>query len=124
MDAIGFAFENFDAIGRFRAKDADGDIDPSGTLPDGRSFQGPAELRDILKGRKELVARNLASKLMTYGIGRGLEFYDERAIRKVLTHSAPAGYRFSDIILAIVRSDPFRLRRGLAADTKPTTKGS
>jgi hypothetical protein len=124
MDAIGFAFENFDAIGRFRAKDADGDIDPSGTLPDGRSFQGPAELRDILKGRKELVARNLASKLMTYGIGRGLEFYDERAIRKVLADSAPAGYRFSDIILAIVRSDPFRLRRGLAADTEPTTKGS
>jgi len=116
MDAMGFAFENFDAIGRFRAKDGKEAIDPSGTLPDGSAFDGAAGLRGILKGRKELVARNLAEKLMTYATGRGLEFYDEPAIKKVLVGTAKGEYRFSSMILSIVQSDPFRMRRGLAAD--------
>lgn len=115
MDALGFAFENFDAVGRFRERDAEGAIDPSGTLPDGRSFQGSADLRTILRDKKDLVARNLAEKLMVYSLGRGLEYYDERALRKVLAEVARAEYRFSSLVVAIVNSDPFVLRRGLGA---------
>ena len=113
MDALGFAFENFDAIGRFRAKTDEGPIDPSGTLPDGKSFQGPAELKTILKGKQELVVRNLAEKLLTYGIGRGLEFYDNRSLNQICAQAASADHKFSALITAIVKSDPFRLRRGM-----------
>ncbi|MBX3732259.1 MAG: DUF1592 domain-containing protein [Verrucomicrobiae bacterium] len=119
MDALGFALENFDAIGRFRQADADGPIDPSGTLPDGKSFQGAADLRTILREKQELVARNLAEKLTTYALGRGLEYYDERALRKMLAEVAESDYRFSALVIAIVKSDPFRLRRGLGAVTGP-----
>ena len=115
MDALGFAFENFDAIGGFRERDADGAIDPSGTLPDGKTFQGAADLRRILRDKKELVARNVAEKLMTYGLGRGLEYYDERALRKILAEVARSEYRFSSLVVSIAQSDPFRLRRGLAS---------
>ena len=113
MDALGFAFENFDAIGRFRTKTDEGTIDPSGTLPDGKSFQGPAELKAILKDKKELVVRNLAEKLMTYGLGRGLEFSDNRALNQICDQAARADHKFSALIIAIVKSDPFRLRRGM-----------
>lgn len=115
MDALGFAFENFDAIGRFRERDADGVIDPAGTLPDGRSFQGSADLRLILRDKKDLVARNMAEKLLTYSLGRGLEYYDERALRKILAEVARSEYRFSSLVISIVQSDPFRWRRGLGA---------
>src|SRR5581483_10916153 len=71
MDPIGFAFENYDAIGSFRQKDGQFDIDPSGVLPDGRKFQGPAELKTILKEKQELFARSLAEKMLTYALGRG-----------------------------------------------------
>ena len=113
MDALGFAFENFDAIGRFRTKTDEGTIDPSGTLPDGKSFQGPAELKAILKDKKELIVRNLAEKLMTYGLGRGLEFSDNRALNQICDQAARADHKFSALIIAIVKSDPFRLRRGM-----------
>ena len=112
MDALGFAFENFDAIGRFRVKTDEGIIDPSGTLPDGKAFQGPAELKTILKGKQELIVRNLAEKLLTYGVGRGLEFYDNRALNQICVQTAKADYKFSTLITAIVKSEPFRLRRG------------
>jgi hypothetical protein len=123
MDALGFAFENFDAVGRFREGDADGKIDPSGKLPDGKTFQGSAELRTILKDKKDLVARNLAEKLTTYALGRGLEYYDERAIRKILGDVARAEYRFSSLVVSIVQSDPFRMRRGLGAASAEAPKG-
>ena len=112
MDAMGFAFENFDAIGRFRAKDGEGDIDPSGTLPSGQTFQGPAELKAILKQQKELIARNIAEKLLTYALGRGLEYYDIKAVNQIVTQMAQNDHRFSALAIAIVKSDPFRLRRG------------
>ncbi len=112
MDAMGFAFENFDAVGRFRTKDGADAIDPSGTLPDGQSFQGAGELKAILKGKKDLLARNLTEKLMIYGLGRGLEYYDERTIKQVVAQMAQNEYKFSTMVTAIVKSDPFRLRRG------------
>ncbi len=112
MDAMGFAFENFDAIGRFRTKDGEGDIDSSGTLPSGQTFQGPAELKAILKQQKELIARNLAEKLLTYALGRGLEYYDIKAVNQIVAQMAQNDHRFSALAIAIAKSDPFRLRRG------------
>jgi hypothetical protein len=123
MDTLGFAFENFDAIGRFREKDADGAIDPSGKLPDGHEFQGPGDLRTLLRDKKDLVARNLAEKLTTYALGRGLEFYDERALRKILAEVARSEYRFSSLVVSIVQSDPFRMRRGLGVQSGEVPKG-
>ena len=123
MDALGFVFENFDAIGRFREKDADGAIDPSGKLPDGHEFQGPGDLRTLLRDKKDLVARNLAEKLTTYALGRGLEFYDERALRKILAEVARSDYRFSSLVVSIVQSDPFRMRRGLGVQSGEVPKG-
>lgn len=112
MDALGFAFENFDAIGRFRAKDGADVIDPSGTLPSGQSFKGPGELKEILTGKKDMVARNVAEKLMVYALGRGLEYYDERTIKQVVSEMGKNDYKFSTLVSSIVQSDPFRLRRG------------
>ncbi|HSH95135.1 MAG TPA: DUF1588 domain-containing protein, partial [Roseimicrobium sp.] len=118
MDALGFAFENFDAIGRFRTSDRDGAIDPAGELPDGSTFKGPGDLKEVLKGKKVLVARNVTEKLMVYALGRGLEFYDERAIKKVMADLEKADYKFSTLVTSIVTSDPFRLRRGKELNDK------
>jgi hypothetical protein len=112
MDPIGFAFENFNAIGAFRAKDGEFPIDPSGTLPDGQSFQGPAELKAILKGKKDLFARCLAEKMLIYALGRGLEHYDKPTIDRVSAALARNNYKFSTLVTEIAKSDPFRLRRG------------
>src|SRR5258706_1147355 len=113
MDPIGFAFENFDAVGAFRQKDGAFDIDPSGTLPGGQSFKGPAELKTILKEKKGQFTRCLAEKLTTYALGRGLEFYDRRAIDRVCAALEKDDYRFSRLVIEIAKSDPFRLRRGI-----------
>ena len=84
MDALGFALENFDAIGAWRTKDGNFPIDAAAKLPDGRSFNGPRELKAILRGSKELFARCLAEKLLTYAIGRGIESYDRPAIDEIV----------------------------------------
>jgi hypothetical protein len=112
MDPLGFAFENYNAIGGFRAKDGNFDIDSSGTLPDGKTFNGPVELRAILKGKKELVSRNLAEKLLTYSLGRGVEYYDKPTIDRIVAELARNDYKFSTLVIQIAKSDPFRLRRG------------
>jgi hypothetical protein len=112
MDAIGFAFENYDAIGKYREKDGEGKIDPSGTLPDGKSFQGPKELKAILREKKPLVARCLAEKMLTFALGRGLEYYDDPALEQIVARMEKEDYRFSSVVLGIVHSDPFRKRRG------------
>ncbi len=112
MDPIGFGFENFDAVGAFRARDGDFPIDPSATLPDGRSFKGPDELKAILKGKKELFARCLTEKMLTYALGRGLEPFDRPAVDRIVAALARSDYKFSTLVTEIARSDPFRLRRG------------
>jgi hypothetical protein len=112
MDPIGFAFENFNAIGGWRKKDGDFDIDPSGVLPDGKTVNGPAELRSILKEKKDLFSRALAEKLLIYALGRGLEYYDDRAIDRIAKATAADGYKFSRLVAEIVKSDPFTKRRG------------
>jgi hypothetical protein len=112
MDPLGFAFENFDAIGTFRKKDGGFDVDPSGVLPDGRAFKGPAELKVILKEKKDLFARNLAEKMLTYSLGRGVEYYDRPTLDRVTEALAKANYQFSTLAVEIAKSDPFRMRRG------------
>ncbi len=112
MDAMGFAFENFDAVGAFRARDGNFPIDPSGSLPGGLRFKGPGELKTILKGKKDLFGRCLAEKMLTYALGRGLEYYDRPAVDAIVAALARNDYRFSTLVGAIVKSDPFRLRRG------------
>ncbi len=112
LDPIGFAFENYDAIGRFRTKDGNFPIDPSGELPGGVKFQGAGELKEYLKSKKDLFGRCLSEKLLTYAIGRGLEYYDKAAVDRILTGLDRRDYRFSALVLEIVKSDPFRMRRG------------
>src|SRR4051794_30334266 len=112
MDPIGFAFENYDAIGKWRTKDGKFDVDPSGTLPDNKTFKGPAELKKILKDKKDLFARNLVEKLMIYALGRGLEHYDRPAIDAVVAALAKNDYKFSVLATEITKSLPFRYRRG------------
>ena len=112
MDPIGFAFENYNAIGAHRQKDGDFPIDPAGTLPDGKTFKGPADLKKILKDKKELFAHCLAEKMMIYALGRGLEYYDKRTLDRIVAALEKDNYRFSTLAIEIARSDPFRMRRG------------
>ena len=112
MDSIGFALENYNAVGAWRAKDGSFEIDPAGTFSDGASFKGFPELRKILMARKDQFARCLAEKMMIYALGRGLEPYDERPVDRILTALAKDKYKFSTLVVEIVKSDPFRLRRG------------
>ena len=110
MDPLGFALENFDAIGRWRTKIGDKIIDVSGELPDGTKFQGPVELREILLNRQEEFVDTFTERLLTYALGRGVEYFDRPAIRKILREAAP-DYRWSALTLGIVKSIPFRMRR-------------
>jgi hypothetical protein len=112
MDAIGFAFEKFDAVGQLRTAEDGKPIDPSGKLPNGQAFSGAGELKKILKADDEKFVRNLSSKLLTYGLGRGLDYYDGPAVDKITDSTRKSGNRFSALILGVVMSDPFRLRRG------------
>ncbi|MSO19230.1 MAG: DUF1592 domain-containing protein [Acidobacteria bacterium] len=115
MDPLGFALENFDAIGRFRTTSGTGPgaakIDASGVLPDGAKFSGPAELRALLVSRGDEVVSATTRKLMTYALGRGLEYYDMPAVRSIVRAAAPGDYRWSSIIMGIVKSVPFQMRR-------------
>ena len=112
MDPLGFAFENFNAIGGFRQKDGDFPIEAGGVLPGGKTFQGPVELKSILLEQRAKVGRNLTEKLLTYGLGRGLEHYDRRPVMKIQAALEKNGYKFSTLAVEIVKSDPFRMRRG------------
>jgi len=111
MDPIGFALENFDAVGQWRATEGNAPIDASGTLPDGTRFEGPAGLRKVLLSRPERFVQTATGKLFTYALGRELEYYDAAALRKILREAAPGGYRWSSLILGIIKSTPFQMRR-------------
>jgi hypothetical protein len=112
MDPLGFAFENFDAIGAWRTKDGEAVIDVSGVLPDGKVFKGPAELKAILREKKDLFAKCLGEKMLVYALGRGLEYYDRRAVNAIVAEVVRGDYKLSALVTAIAQSDPFRLRRG------------
>ena len=112
IDPAGFALENFDAIGRWReVDDSFNRIDASGALPDGSTFNGVAELRSALTRQPDRFVHTVTERLMTYALGRGVEFYDMPAVRRILADAAPAGYRMQAIILGVVNSYPFQYRR-------------
>ena len=112
MDPLGFSLENFDAVGRWRTHSESGaPVDVSATLPDGTKFEGVDGLREVLLGQSETVASTVTEKLLTYALGRNLEYYDAPAVRAITREAAPHDYRFSTIVLGIVKSTPFRMRR-------------
>jgi mono/diheme cytochrome c family protein len=112
MDPIGFALENYDGVGRWRPEDAGAVIDASGKLPDGTAFEGPAGLTKLLltKYRDDFL-QTATEKLLTYALGRGVEYYDNPTIRSINRDAAGDNYRVSSWILAIVKSTPFQMRR-------------
>ena len=111
MDPLGFALENFDAVGRWRTMEANLPVDATGVLPDGTRFEGPAELRKILLSRPEQFVRTVTDKLLTYALGRGVEYTDAPAVRAIMKEAAPDEYRWSSLILGIAKSTPFQMRR-------------
>ena len=111
MDPIGFALENYDAVGRWRTVDQGGPIDASGTLFDGTPFRGVADLEKAILAHPELFVTTLSEKLLTFATGRGVDYYDAPAIRKIVREAAADEYRFSSIIMGIVNSTPFRNRK-------------
>ena len=111
MDPLGFALENFDAVGEWRTHDAGHPVDASGVLADGASFDGPAELREALAARGEQFVETFTEKLLTYALGRGIEAHDRPVVRGIARDAAADGYRWSSIIMGIVESTPFRMRR-------------
>ena len=110
MDPLGFALEQFDAVGKYRTADAGTPVDPSGTLPDGSSFRGLDGLRTLLDGRREEFVSTVTEKLLAYAIGRGLDHYDMPAVRRIVRDAGADGHRWSSIILGIVNSVPFTMR--------------
>jgi mono/diheme cytochrome c family protein len=115
MDPLGFGLENFDAVGAWRTMDGKFPVEATGTLPGGRSFDGPDELRAILKTEREAFSRCLTTKLLTYALGRGLERYDKRTVKLIASRLPEHGYTFSGLVLEIVNSLPFQMRRGAPA---------
>ncbi|MCZ6488977.1 MAG: DUF1592 domain-containing protein [Acidobacteria bacterium] len=112
MDPMGFALENFDAIGRWRTTSGNNvPIDSSGVLPDGTKFQGPVGLRKVLLSHREELVSTVTEKLLTYALGRGVEYTDAPAIRKIVRETAAGGHRWSSLLLGVVQSTPFQMRR-------------
>jgi mono/diheme cytochrome c family protein len=112
MDPIGFGLENYDGIGAWRTQDGRFPIDPSGAFPDGRSFHGPEELKGILKQDRDAFATGFTEKLLTYALGRGLERYDKKTVQAIAQKLPRRDYRFSALVLEIVSSLPFQMRKG------------
>jgi ABC-type glucose/galactose transport system permease subunit len=112
MDPIGLSMENFDAIGRWRNRgEGDTPIDPTGALPSGAAFKGVAGLKRALLNQPEPFVNTLTEKLLTYGLGRGLEYYDAPAVRSITREVKNNDYRFSSLVVGIVKSTPFQMRR-------------
>ena len=111
MDPVGFALENYDAIGRWRASEDGIPVDASGGMPDGSKFDGVAGLQRALLARPELFVSTLTEKLLTYALGRGVEHYDAPAVRQIVREAEASGYNFSAIVAGVVHSAPFQSRR-------------
>ena len=116
MDPIGLSLENFDAVGRLRALGESSEpIDASGSLPDGTKFAGAAGLRNALLAKSDQVVTTVTEKLLTYALGRGLEYYDAPTVRAIVRNAERQDYRLtSGLILGVVKSAPFQMRRSLS----------
>jgi hypothetical protein len=110
MDSIGFAMENFNAIGAWRARDAGNPIDASGELADGTKIDGVVSLRNALLSRPDMFAGTMTKKLLTYALGRGLDYRDMPTVRAILQDASRDNYRFSALILGVVHSPAFQMR--------------
>jgi hypothetical protein len=112
LDPLGFALDNFDAVGAWRNLGEDGSpIDATGVLADGTKVNGPVDLRNALLSRPNVFVGTMTEKLMTYALGRGVEYYDMPAIRAIVHDAARNDYRFSSLVMGIVKSTPFQMRR-------------
>jgi mono/diheme cytochrome c family protein len=111
MDPLGFSLENFDATGQWRTKEEAGVVDASGRLADGTEVDGPIALRQALLKHPETFARTMTEKLLTYSLGRGLEYYDMPVVRAIARDAAANDYRFSSLVMGIVKSTPFRMKK-------------
>ena len=111
MDPLGFALENFDGVGEWRIKETGGTIDPVGQLGNGTPVDGPIGLRKAILKQPEMFVRTLTDKLMTYGLGRGVEHKDKPLVRGIARDAAAQNYRFSSIVLGIVKSAPFQMKK-------------
>ena len=114
MDPIGFALENFDAVGAWRTNDLGSKIEASGQLYDGTKVDGPVSLRNALVARSDLFVRSFTVRLLTYALGRGVEYYDMPAVRSIVQESAKNNYRLSSLVLGVVKSVPFQMSRAEA----------
>ena len=112
MDPLGFGLENYDAIGAWRTREGKFPIDTAGTLPGGKSFRRPSELKTILRADHGAFSLCLTEKMLTYALGRGLERYDRKAVDSIARRVAANGYRFSRLVAEIANSLPFQMRRG------------
>jgi hypothetical protein len=115
MDPIGLALENFDAVGAWRAKEADEPINASGELADGAHVNGVVQLRQALTSRPEMFAQTMTEKMLTYALGRGVDYRDMPAIRSIVHDAARDNFRFSAVVMRIIRSTPFQMRMGPGA---------
>jgi hypothetical protein len=120
MDPLGFGLENFDGTGSWRSDDGKFPIDASGVLPNGKSFNGPVELAAVLKNDRDVFAKALTSKMLTYALGRGLEAYDNKTVAEIAARLAADNYKYPTLILEIVKSPPFQMRR----EEKTITEGA
>ncbi|HLJ46411.1 MAG TPA: DUF1592 domain-containing protein [Bryobacteraceae bacterium] len=111
MDPLGFAMENFNGVGQWRTVEAGAPIDATGTLPDGTKFDGYSGLKKVLLNHRDEFIATLAGKLLTYALGRGLEYYDQPTVRAISREAARDDYRISALFTAIVKSTPFQMRR-------------
>jgi len=119
MDAIGFGLENFDGIGKWRDQDQGRPIDASGDLPGGKAFKSPQELIGILARRDEDFVRHLSGKLLTFALGRGVEYYDRVALDEIVRKTKPGGFRFRDLVREVALSRPFLFTQTQNSDSKP-----
>lgn len=111
MDPLGFGLENFDGIGEWRDQDNDLPIDASAVLPDGTEFAGPGGLKDALLARQDLFVRHFVEKMLTYALGREVDYYDECTVRDAMERLANSGYQSHALVFAIVESYPFRHKK-------------
>jgi cytochrome c551/c552 len=112
MDPLGFALENYNGIGQWRTKDGKSEINASGKLPDGTEFSGPAGLKKVLTTtRREEFVSTVAERLLTYALGRGVEYYDQPVLRSIVRNSSAGNYRMRDLITEVALSTPFQMRR-------------
>jgi hypothetical protein len=111
MDPVGFALENFDALGRWRLYEDGQPVDASGGMPDGSTFVGVDALEQGILKRRDLFVATLAEKLLTFALGRGIETFDAPAIRTIVKAAEKDDFRFSSVIIALVNSTPFQMRK-------------